>query len=74
MIIDSIPEVKDLSPQEKWQLAEELWDELMPDELGARDDAIERLIEARKSHFEQHPESATSWTELKQRLDALRHG
>ncbi len=74
MIIDSLPEVRDLSPEEKWRLAEELWDELIPDEMETRDDAIERLIEARKRHFQEHPETATSWESLKQRIASLRHG
>ena len=74
MIIDSIPEVKSLSPEEKWQLAEELWDELIPGDLEARDQAIERLIDARKRHFAEHPESATTWADLKKRLEILGDG
>jgi putative addiction module component (TIGR02574 family) len=74
MIIDSLPEVKGLSPEEKWQLAEELWGELMPGEVEARDNAIELLVNERMEHYRAHPETATSWEELRQRINDLKHG
>jgi len=73
MIIDSLPQVRDLSPEEKWQLAEELWDELIPDVNEARDNAIEKLIESRMSHYRENPETASSWESLKERIESLRN-
>jgi putative addiction module component (TIGR02574 family) len=69
MIIDSLPEVKGLSPEEKWQLAEELWGELMPREIEARDHAIELLVNERMEHYHANPETAISWEGLRQKLD-----
>ena len=73
MIIDSLPQVRDLSPEEKWQLAEELWDELIPNVNESRDNAIEKLIESRINHYRRHPETASSWESLKERIESLRN-
>ena len=73
MIIDSLPGVRDLSTEQKWQLAEELWGELIPDKDEGRDSAIERLIEGRMEHYRSHPETASSWESLKHRIEKLRH-
>lgn len=74
MIIDSLPEVQGLSPEQKWKLAEELWDELIPEKISDRDDAIEELINQRMRHYKEHPETASSWEAVKSRLNALKHG
>ena len=73
MILDTLPEVQSLSARDKWQLAEELWDELIPDVNDARDSAIEKLIDARMEDYRQNPETATTWDAVKQRMKALRH-
>jgi len=73
MIIDSLPQVRDLSPEEKWQLAEELWDELIPNVNESRDNAIEKHIESRMNHYRRHPETASSWESLKERIESLRN-
>ena len=73
MIIDSLPEVRELSTEQKWQLAEELWGELIPDQNEDCDNAIERLIMGRMEHYQNHPETASSWESLKQRIGKLRH-
>lgn len=73
MILDTLPEVQSLSARDKWQLAEELWDELIPDVNDARDSAIEKLIDARMEEYRQNPETATTWDAVKQRMKALRH-
>ena len=73
MILDTLPEVQSLSARDKWQLAEELWDELIPDVNDARDSAIEMLIDARMEEYRQNPETATTWDAVKQRMKALRH-
>jgi putative addiction module component (TIGR02574 family) len=73
MILDTLPEVQSLSAQDKWLLAEELWDELIPDVNESRDAAIEKLIDARMEDYRQNPETATSWDAVKQRIKALRH-
>ena len=73
MILDQFPSVQNLSPNEKWQLAEELWDELIPSADAERDEAIVKLIESRMEDYRQNPESATTWDALKDRLKLLKH-
>jgi putative addiction module component (TIGR02574 family) len=73
MILDQLPNVQSLSASEKWQLAEELWNELIPNVDAERDDAIVKLIESRMEEYRKNPESATTWDALKNRLKLLRH-
>lgn len=73
MILETLPNVSSLSREEKWQLAGELWDELLPESTPAIDDAIEKLIQARMETYRQNPESASSWAAVKERLKLSRN-
>ncbi len=73
MILDTLPAVQNLSAQDKWRLAVELWDELIPDVEDRRDNAIQELIDRRMESYRQNPESATTWDALKQRMMMPRH-
>lgn len=74
MIIEKLPAVRDLSPNEKWLLAQELWNELIPEPEVSRDDAIERLIDERIADYRRNPASAVSWAVVKEKLHALKNG
>ena len=58
MLIDSLPQVKELSPAQKYELAGELWDELaaQPDIFEPRHEVLE-LLEARYRDWQARPEA-----------------
>ena len=68
------PLVFDLSPSEKLQLVEDLWDDLAaePDEVPVHDWQREELAR-RKANLMKNPSSGLTWEELKRRVRA-RHG
>ena len=59
----------DLSPSEKLQLVEDLWDDLAsaPAEVPVHDWQLEEL-ERRKANLMKNPGSALSWEEVKRRV------
>jgi len=68
-IVEKIPELKSLSPEEKLILVGELWEELAarPDAFPPRDDHIQ-LLKERLDHYRQHPEDAVAWEQVKERI------
>jgi putative addiction module component (TIGR02574 family) len=66
--------VFDLSPSEKLQLVEDLWDDLAssPESVPVHDWQIEEL-ERRKANLTARPASGLTWEEVKRRVRA-RHG
>ena len=62
----TISTVFDLSPAEKLQLVEDLWDDLSahPDSIPLHDWQKEEL-DKRKSRFEQNPTNAMNWEDTK---------
>jgi len=69
-----ISSVFDLSPSEKLQLIEDLWDDLAarPEDIPVHDWQKEELAR-RKANLLRYPASAVSWEEVKRRVRA-RHG
>jgi len=61
--------VLDLSPSEKLQLVEDLWDDLAAtsDAVPVHDWQKEELAR-RKANLMQHPSSGLTWQEVKQRV------
>lgn len=66
---DTTVSVFDLSPAEKLQLVQDLWDDLAasPENVPVFDWQIEEL-ERRKENLKKNPGSALSWEEVKRRL------
>jgi putative addiction module component (TIGR02574 family) len=66
--------VFDLSPAEKLQLVEDLWDDLAatPSEIPVYDWQREELAR-RRANLQSNPASGLSWEEVKQRIRS-RHG
>ncbi|MGL4550349.1 MAG: addiction module protein [Gemmataceae bacterium] len=66
--------VFDLSPAEKLQLVEDLWDDIAgtPDAVPVQDWQKEELAR-RKQNLQDNPGSALTWEEVKRRVRA-RHG
>jgi putative addiction module component (TIGR02574 family) len=61
--------VFDLSPSEKLQLVEDLWDDLasVPVDVPVYDWQLEEL-ERRRANLMKNPSSALSWDEVKRRV------
>ena len=72
MILDRLPDVRSLPPNEKWMLAEELWDELVPLEDAGRDDAIMSVISERMAQYRVDPSTATDWPRLQEKLAMIK--
>ncbi len=66
--------IYNLSPAEKLQLVEDLWDDLaaMPESVPVQDWQLEE-VERRKANLMKHPASGLSWDEVKRRVRS-RHG
>ena len=73
MIAEKIPQLQNLSPDEKLTLIGELWDELAPDleQFPPREDHI-KILRERMEHFRQHPEDPIAWEDVKARILASR--
>ena len=63
------PSVFDLSPSEKLQLVEDLWDDLAgtPDAVPVHDWQKQELAR-RKANLKKNPTSGLSWEQVKQRV------
>ena len=67
MIAERIPEIAELTREEKRELVAELWEEVLADDDSPTDEAIERLIKARMANYEQNPDAAMTWNEFRSR-------
>ena len=72
MILETLPAVQQLSPREQSQLVEELWERWLPHDDEESRAAVVELLNARIAHYRQHPETASTWEEVKQRIERLR--
>jgi putative addiction module component (TIGR02574 family) len=65
----NITSVFDLSPSEKLQLVEDLWDDLAatPDAVPVYDWQKEEL-DRRKANLQKHPASGLTWEEIQRRV------
>ena len=64
-----MPDVQQLSPEEKLRLAAELWGEI-EDKQGeiAVDESLYALLEKRFADHREDPSSASTWQEFKDRI------
>ena len=72
MILETLPAVQQLSPCEQSQLIEELWERWLPRDDEETRSATVELLEARLAHYRKHPETASTWDEVKERIERLR--
>ncbi len=72
MILETIPAVMQLNSQQRSQLVEELWEDWLPRHDEESHSATVALLEARMAHYRQHPETASTWDEVKQRIERIR--
>ena len=68
------PSIFDLSPAEKLQLVEDLWDDLaaIPEAVPLHDWQKEEIVR-RKANLQRNPASATDWESVRRRV-RRRHG
>ncbi|HEY3897243.1 MAG TPA: addiction module protein [Chthoniobacter sp.] len=69
MTLDELPQIQQLTKEEKLQLVEDLWDAIaaMPDDLPVSDEE-KALLESRYAKHLQSPTEALSLDEFKKRL------
>jgi len=69
MIADQIPQLNELSTDQKVELIEELWEQISADESNFpfREDHL-RILEERRAEYLANPDSTSSWEEVKARL------
>jgi|GEM_PF-1419290 len=73
MILETLPDVQSLTIPQKRKLAEELWDEVLPQQpLTTDDDALERLLDARMKAWRDGDQAAAPWNEVRDRLNEAR--
>lgn len=66
---DMIQSVFDLSPAEKLQLVQDLWDDLAATaEPGDISDELMEELERRKANLAKHPETGRTWEQVKKRV------
>ena len=73
MILETLPAVRQLSPHDKRQLAEELWNSADAEdgEVGVSD-AVQELLDQRLAAYEANPQAVSTWEEVKSRVFASR--
>jgi putative addiction module component (TIGR02574 family) len=73
MIAERIPELKNLTSEEKLILVGELWDDLAenPEAFPVREDHV-RLLRDRLEHYRRNPQDVRAWEEVKARILASR--
>ena len=69
MILEKIPQVKNLNSTEKLLLVSELWNDLAsrPDEITVSDKII-RELDRRIEAYESSPSDVTTWGSVKERI------
>ncbi len=72
MILEKVPEVRRLTRDEKWELIDELWQELLPPPVPSSQTGIVAELDARMEEFRKDPALGSPWTEAKARLRAAR--
>jgi putative addiction module component (TIGR02574 family) len=75
MIAERLPELLSFTNEEKWQLIDELQDELLADDPTMQEPLKGEIIaelERRYQHYLAHPESAVPWEEVSRKMKAQR--
>jgi len=68
MISETIPQLRELTPEEKLTLSDELWREVTGEEPVIPDPDLVEKFNRRFAEFEQNPELGTSADDMKQRF------
>lgn len=69
MIVETLPGIAELTPQEKWLLASELWDQVSDDPDAVPVSGSQKQeIRDRWEEYLRNPEKGSTWEEIKSRL------
>ncbi|MEZ5329297.1 MAG: addiction module protein [Verrucomicrobiales bacterium] len=71
MILESLPEVQKLSPEEKRQLADELLDEIEDGNHGELKPDVVALLNERLEDYGKDPSSARPWSDVRKAIGLL---
>jgi len=63
-----LKELLELTPEERLQLAEDLWDSIAPEDLPPLTDAQKRELDRRIDEHQKNPGRASPWDEVRARL------
>jgi putative addiction module component (TIGR02574 family) len=63
-----LAELMELTPAERIQLAEELWDSISPEDMPPMTPEQEQEIDRRLAEHDRDPSRASSWEEVRARL------
>lgn len=67
MILETHPQLRSLSTEEKMLLASELWEEAADESARSNEDMVELVGDLYKDYL-QHPGQVTSWSEIRDRI------
>jgi putative addiction module component (TIGR02574 family) len=68
MIVEQLPEVQKLSPEDKLVLAAELFEEAADCSAEAPDQDMLAILNERLAEYRANPEAAAPWSEVKARI------
>ncbi len=68
MIAEQYPGLLALPDEDKLQLAGELWNDVIGNDVIEENSTLVPLIESRLADYRAHPEQVSSWTDVKARL------
>ena len=68
MILEKIEGLAELSTQEKKELAREFWEQAEVDLANLETQAQVEILDSRWEHYLANPETASTWSEVKDRL------
>jgi putative addiction module component (TIGR02574 family) len=69
MILEQLPEVQALPSGQKWQLLDELWQELRTElEAAPLSEEQARVLEERSQQYLAHPGDVRTWEQVQARL------
>jgi len=68
VIVEKIPGLSSLSPDEKILLAAELWRDAVGAEHEEPDPAVVESLRERLHYYQAHPRQVSSWEEVRARL------
>ena len=75
MIAERLPALMNFSTEEKWQIFDELQEELLADDPTMHEPLKSEIVaelERRYQHYLAHPETAVPWEEVSRRMKARR--
>lgn len=67
-----LADVLSLSPQERVEILDAVWETLAPEDLPVTNEERE-LLDARMADLEANPEDQSPWSEVKARLEQRKH-